>query len=123
MRVLSYWRDRVEGALALVETRAADRDPRVRLEAVRAASFFTGTDAVDAALEVLNHPQDIYLEYTLRETMNQLDQYQMNNQESVGNQEIYYQSGVELAADLPTLDWADFLQITLGEVVGEWEIK
>jgi HEAT repeat protein len=32
----------VPDALALLKTAAADKDPRVRLQAVRAASFFHG---------------------------------------------------------------------------------
>ena len=39
-RVLCYWRDRVPDALELLRKLAADPAPRVRLEAVRAASFF-----------------------------------------------------------------------------------
>ena len=42
-RVLCYWRDRVPDALGLLRTQAADESPRVRLEAVRAASFFIRT--------------------------------------------------------------------------------
>ena len=40
-RVLCYWRDRVKDPLALLEVQAKDESPRVRLEAVRACSFFT----------------------------------------------------------------------------------
>ena len=39
-RVLCYWRDRVNDPLALLEVQAKDESPRVRLEAVRACSFF-----------------------------------------------------------------------------------
>ena len=41
-RVLCYWRDRVPEALDTLKKLAADPYPLVRLEAVRAASFFTG---------------------------------------------------------------------------------
>ena len=41
-RVLCYWRDRVPEALDLLQEAGRRPDPRVRLEAVRAASFFTG---------------------------------------------------------------------------------
>src|SRR5262249_39193884 len=44
-RVLCYWRDRVPEALDLLRKLAADESPRVRLEAVRAASFFTSPEA------------------------------------------------------------------------------
>ena len=40
-RVLCYWRDRVPNALNRLRKLATDPYPRVRLEAVRAASFFT----------------------------------------------------------------------------------
>ena len=72
-RVLCYWRDRVAGPLALLKVQANDENPRVRLEAVRACSFFATQEAVDVALETLNHPQDGYLKYTLDETMRTLD--------------------------------------------------
>ncbi|RUL86143.1 azurin [Tautonia sociabilis] len=70
-RVLGYWRDRVDDPLGLLQTQVNDDHPRVRLEAVRALSFFKGEDAARAqeiALESLLHPQDYYLEYTLNET-------------------------------------------------------
>ena len=46
-RVLCYWRDRVPEALELAQELAADPQPRVRLEAIRAASFFTVPEAVE----------------------------------------------------------------------------
>jgi len=75
-RVLCYWRDRVDGALDLLKVQAGDEHPRVRLEAVRAASFFKGADvpkAEEVALESLLHEQDDYLEYTLKETLSTLE--------------------------------------------------
>jgi glucose/arabinose dehydrogenase/azurin len=71
-RVLCYWRDRVPEAMSLLKVQADDENPRVRLEAVRAASFFSSMDAVDVALTSVNHPSDYYLDYVLRETMRQL---------------------------------------------------
>jgi hypothetical protein len=71
-RVLCYWRDRVPDALALLKVQANDPHPAVRLEAVRAASFFQAPEAAQVALESLNHPQDRFLEYTLDQTMNTL---------------------------------------------------
>ena len=74
-RVLCYWRDRVSDPLALLRAQAADEQPRVRLEAVRACSFFTTPQAAEVALEALNKPMDEYLKYTLDETMNTLDRF------------------------------------------------
>jgi glucose/arabinose dehydrogenase/uncharacterized cupredoxin-like copper-binding protein len=101
-RVLCAWRDRIPNAIELLLLQARDEHPRVRLEAVRAASWFAApsigttdytdhTDKTaaaesrsvpsvssavqpsDVALEVLNHPMDYYLDYTLGETMRVLD--------------------------------------------------
>jgi len=75
-RVLCYWRDRVEEPLALLQEQVNDEHPRVRLEAVRALSFFEGDQVAKAeeiALESLIHPQDDYLKYTLDETLKTLD--------------------------------------------------
>lgn len=73
VRVLSYWLDRVENPLAILKKMANDPHGRVRLEAVRALSFLQGDAAVETALEVLNHDTDRWLEYTLEETMRQLE--------------------------------------------------
>jgi len=74
-RVLCYWRDRVQDPIGLLKAQAKDEHPRVRLEAVRACSFFTTPQAAEVALDVLNHPMDKYLQYTLDETMNTLDRF------------------------------------------------
>ncbi len=76
-RVLCYWRDRVDEPLELLRKQVNDDHPRVRLEAIRALSFFEGDQAAKAqeiVLESLVHPQDDYLEYTLNETTKTLDQ-------------------------------------------------
>ena len=73
VRVLSYWRDRVPNALALLKTAAGDGDARVRLQAVRAASFFPGVPAVEVALAAAQQPTDYYLDYVLTETLRQLE--------------------------------------------------
>jgi putative heme-binding domain-containing protein len=74
-RVLCYWRDRVPEALALLKKQAADDHPRVRLEAVRAASFFTVPEAIEVALISSDRPSDPYLEFTRGETLKALDPY------------------------------------------------
>ena len=74
-RVLCYWRDRIANPLALLKGLANDPHPAVRLEAVRATSFFQTTEAAKIALESLNHPQDRFLEYTLDQAMNTLQPF------------------------------------------------
>ncbi|MBC7854120.1 MAG: HEAT repeat domain-containing protein, partial [Pirellulaceae bacterium] len=72
-RVLCYWRDRVAKPLELLKAQVNDENPRVRLEAVRALSFFDNQEAIDIATESLIYDQDDYLKYTLQETMNTLE--------------------------------------------------
>ncbi|HEV3021155.1 MAG TPA: PVC-type heme-binding CxxCH protein, partial [Pirellulales bacterium] len=90
-RVLCYWRDRVADPLALLRVQADDAYPRVRLEAVRACSFFDDARAAEVALLALKHPMDYYLSYTLGETMRQL---QPHWKKAV-------QEGTAIAADNP----------------------
>jgi putative heme-binding domain-containing protein len=71
-RVLCYWRDRVPNALELLKKLADDQSPRVRLEAIRAASFFTTPEAIEVVFIASDKPTDEYLDYTRGETMKQL---------------------------------------------------
>jgi putative heme-binding domain-containing protein len=72
-RVLCYWRDRVPDSLELFKKLAADAHPRVRLEAVRAASSYTEPEAVEVVAISAEHPSDRYLDYTRKETMKALE--------------------------------------------------
>ena len=75
VKVLTYQRDRVPDALTLLKKAAVDEDPRVRLYAVRAASFFSGSDvpaAFDVAYAALKRDSDYYLDYVYKEAMRQL---------------------------------------------------
>ena len=74
-RVLCYWRNRVRDPLARLAKLAVDPHPAVRLEAVRAASFFQTPDAAAVALSSLDLPQDRFLSYTLDQTMATLDAF------------------------------------------------
>ena len=79
-RVLCYWRDRVSNPLELLHVQVTDEHPRVRLEAIRACSFFKSREAAEIALEVLDkepNPDkpDYYIKYCLDETMKALDKY------------------------------------------------
>jgi len=72
-RALSFWLDRVQKPLKLLEKLVNDKHPRVRLEAVRALSFVEDESAAEIALGVLEHEIDDYIQYTLDETMRQLE--------------------------------------------------
>ncbi len=75
-RVLCYWRDRVATPLALLRTQVNDEDTGVRLEAVRALSFFQTAEATAIALEALNHPRDRFLTHTLDQALSTLTRFQ-----------------------------------------------
>ncbi len=66
--------DRVANPFALLQPRVVDDHPRVRLEAVRALSFSNDSSAAASlALDVLGRPMDSMIEYTLNETLRQLN--------------------------------------------------
>ena len=71
-RIVCDMRHRLPDALELIKVKIGDDHSRVRLEAVRACSFF-GEDAIEVALDVLEHDVDEYLQYTLDETMRHLE--------------------------------------------------
>jgi putative heme-binding domain-containing protein len=75
VRVLCAWRDRVPDALPLLNKLAADESPQVRLQAVRAASFFTQPQAVEVPLISADLPSDKYIDYVRNETMRALEPY------------------------------------------------
>ena len=102
VRVLCYWRDRVHEPLALLRAAANDLSPRVRLEAVRAASFLSGREALEAAYEILKYDTDYYLDYALKETLRQLQK---------GSKEIFLpQDPQVLAKALDRLSDKELLQ-------------
>lgn len=72
-RVLCYQREQVSDALEIFKGLADDKHPRVRLEAVRAASFFTQPDAIEVVLIAAEHPTDYYIDYCMKETRKQID--------------------------------------------------
>ncbi len=76
-RVLCYWRDRIDSAIDLLKVQGRDENARVRLEAIRAASFFKDPRAADIVVESLTHPQDYYLQYAITETLTTIGHYEL----------------------------------------------
>ncbi|QDT04630.1 F5/8 type C domain protein [Rubripirellula lacrimiformis] len=64
---------RMPSAASLIASAAADENPRVRLEAVRAASFLETDDALEVALSVVDMPMDYWISYTLEHTLHALE--------------------------------------------------
>lgn len=71
-RVIGRWHSRLPNAVEWLRTQANDPNPRVRLESVVAASYLPSARAVEAALAVLDHPMDRFIEYALTQTIHTL---------------------------------------------------
>lgn len=74
VRVLVDWMDRIDNESRLLAGLAADKHPRVRLEAVRALGRIPTLDSVNHALGILDKPMDRFLDYGLWLTVNELSE-------------------------------------------------
>ncbi len=71
VRVLVYWRDRVQKPLDKLQVAINDESARVRLQALWGLSYFRGADAAKAAeiaAESLVYDQDEYIKHVFKET-------------------------------------------------------
>ena len=68
-RVLGLWADRLSDAAQLLRDRVRDENPRVRLEAVVAASYLRTPEAVEVAAAAVDSPRDAFLDYALRQSV------------------------------------------------------
>jgi len=73
VRMLSDQSASFPDAFELLRPLAQDPDARVRLEVVRALSFFDTTEAVEVSLLATKQPTDYWLDYTLQHTLNALE--------------------------------------------------
>jgi putative heme-binding domain-containing protein len=73
VRVLCEWRDRIPQALDWLRTAILDSHPRVRLEAVRAASYFDPAEVLPVLVEVLTQPEDSFVTHVFRETLRAIE--------------------------------------------------
>lgn len=72
-KVVCYQRERLPNALAILKQQINDSHPRVRLEAIRALSFFKGDEPINIALELMTQPTDESLNFVFNETLNTLE--------------------------------------------------
>jgi hypothetical protein len=73
MRLLSTIHPRVPNALDLVRRAAADESPRVRLEALRTATFLRVPEAAEALALAEEFPSDRFMAYVKQESLRVLD--------------------------------------------------
>ncbi|MBX9680960.1 MAG: HEAT repeat domain-containing protein [Gemmataceae bacterium] len=74
-KAISAWHDRLPAATRLLAAQAADPHPRVRLEAVLAATHIPSAEALQSALVALDHPTDPLLDFALRKAAIVLEPY------------------------------------------------
>ena len=67
-RVAGMWAERLPGALDLLRKRVRDDHPRVRLEAVVAASYAPRAEAGEVVAAAVDLPRDRFLDYALRQS-------------------------------------------------------
>lgn len=72
VRVLQAWRDGLEHTVDLLRQAASDEAPRVRLQAIWAASYLNAPEAAEVVLIAREKPVDSYTEYVAKETMRAL---------------------------------------------------
>ena len=73
VRCVSQMKHKIPNAIDLLKTVAADPHPRVRLEAIRAASFFDEPEAIEIVAIASDYPTDYYIEYCRTETLRRLE--------------------------------------------------
>ncbi len=88
-RVVGAWADRLPNAVDLLRQRAVDEHPRVRLEAVVAASYVPKTESIEVVTQVVDQPRDPFLDYSIRQSARALQPLWAaafaNHQLSLGN--------------------------------------
>lgn len=68
-RVIRYWHSDLSDPVELIQQTASDPFPRVRMEAALSAGFIRDPRALVAALHVLDHPMDPFIETALDQTI------------------------------------------------------
>jgi len=71
-RVLGRWHDRLDNPLALLKQRAADENPRVRLEALVAASDVRTADSIAAVALAADGPADRFINFAFSQAVHAL---------------------------------------------------
>ena len=71
-RMTGAWSDRLPNAVALLRERAMDADPRVRLEAIVAATYVAKPEAVEVAALASAQPRDKFIDYALAQSIRAL---------------------------------------------------
>ena len=71
-RVIAQWQKDLPDTISLLSKAVQDSHPRVRLEAVVAASYIETLESVGVALHALEFPRDKFVDYALKQTVRSL---------------------------------------------------
>jgi glucose/arabinose dehydrogenase/mono/diheme cytochrome c family protein len=71
-RVIGNWADKLADTIPLLNDRIRDENPRVRLEAVVAASYASKPQAAEIITKALDAPRDRFLDYALAQSARSL---------------------------------------------------
>jgi uncharacterized cupredoxin-like copper-binding protein len=71
-RQMRWWHQPLPDAIAALRERANDPSGLVRLEAAITASYMQSLPAAEAALDLLRHPMDMYLDHALRSALDSM---------------------------------------------------
>lgn len=74
-RVIRYWQDELSDPVGMIASLAEDPFPRTRMEAILSAGYIPQAEAIPAALRVLDHDRDRFINATIPSTMNALKPY------------------------------------------------
>ncbi len=74
-RVIRYWHAALTDPVAMIAKAASDPFPRTRMEAVLSAGFIPRADAFTAALNVLDHARDPFIDAAIPQTVDALRPY------------------------------------------------
>ena len=122
-RMIGRWAGQLTDPLALLKLAVADESPRVRLEAVVAASHLNSATAMSVALKALDLPRDKHLDYALIQCVHALRDHWMLELEA-GDWKV--ESPVHLAFAVQTAggkDAAELVRSLANEAGGETQTQ
>lgn len=74
-RIIRYWHESLADPVSMIAQLAGDPFPRARMEAVLSAGFIPKAEAFVAALNVLDHERDKFIDAALPQTVKALEPY------------------------------------------------
>ncbi|MDG1872831.1 MAG: dehydrogenase, partial [Mariniblastus sp.] len=74
-RMIRYWHTALQYPVGLIKLTANDPFPRVRLESTLSAGYIPEGKALTAAMHVLDHPRDKFIDSALNQTVSALERW------------------------------------------------